>query len=100
MPNLLPYEEGMALGMGFKSLDHSHCQLGSVIVEKNSVVQPNQVVKFSILCTSTQSDLANALDISAFLAIDKGLLSISGREHFLSKQTVDISYPTQGFPFN
>jgi uncharacterized protein YaiI (UPF0178 family) len=95
MSKLLPYEAGMTLGMGFKSLDHSHCLLGGVTIEENSVVQTDQQVTFSILSVSTQSDLANALDIPACLAIDKGSLSMSGGGQLFKRQSVDIFYPTQ-----
>jgi hypothetical protein len=93
MTTVLPYEKGMSLGMGFKSLDHTHCQLGAVTIQGDAAKHPGQEVKFSLVSTSTQSELADALDISASLAIDKGSVGIHGNGDFLKKQTVRYLLP-------
>jgi hypothetical protein len=88
MSALFSYEKGMTLGMGFKTLDHAHCQYGAVTIEANAAKNPGPEVKFPLVCTSTQSELADALDISACLAIDKGSLGFHGNDDFLRRQTV------------
>ena len=92
MTSILPFEPGMALGMGFKSLDHSQCLLNAVSVETNKVaVDPTQRVEFKCYSSTSQSDLATALDVSASLAINKGQLNLSAAGQLLKKEIVGRS---------
>ena len=88
MSEVIPFEQGMSLGMGFKKLDHAHGLINAVKIEANDAIVPSPDASFNHYFAETQSELASALDVSAALAIDNGSLSISGSGQLLKKTMV------------
>ncbi|KIW09867.1 hypothetical protein PV08_11968 [Exophiala spinifera] len=89
MSTVLPFQDGMQLGMGFRSLDHSLGLWEAVTVETSDrETDPNQRIEYSAKCTTNQAELASALDVSASLAISKGAFNLKGAGAFMKKSTV------------
>jgi hypothetical protein len=89
MIETLPYQAGMSLGMGFRTLQFSPGVMGAVNVPTSTEAgKLSQAFDYKSFMVDNQTSLATSLGIEAALVVDTGTVSAGGQGEFIQSKAV------------
>lgn len=84
----IPWEAGMSIGSGWKSLTHESCMASAVKFKEAKRKQRTLDVKYEHFMINNETSLSKMLDVNASLVVNAGGLSVSGEGSFLKNNSV------------